>query len=84
MAGRKFSAPKLYIEHEPESSNEIDGNGVGYQQELPGFLEIGVEVDGHRIPLHRLKAGSLLPAIDAAKAKGKEPAADAEPDTPES
>lgn len=67
MSDRKFGTPKLYIEHEGEHSTEVDGNGQKYQAALPGFLEIGVEVDGVRIPLTRRKAGALLPAFDEAK-----------------
>lgn len=78
MSDRKFGTPKLYINHEPESSTEVDGNGAKYQAALPGFLEIGVEVDGVQIPLTRRKAGALLPAFDEAKAKSKADAATAD------
>lgn len=73
---RKFSAPKLYIDHEPDSHFEVDGDGVKQHSELPGFLELGVEVNGVKIPLHRLKAGTLLQQFDAAAAKSDTPAAD--------
>lgn len=84
MSERKFGTPKLYVSHEPESSTEVDANGAKYQAVLPGFLEIGVEVDGVRIPLSRRKAGALLPAIDEAKGKSKSDTPDADADTPES
>lgn len=71
MSERKFSTPKLYVDHEPDSSNETDANGVKYSAALPGFLEIGVVIDGVKVPLTRRKAGALLPAFDEAKAQAK-------------
>lgn len=81
---RTFSTPSFYVDHEPDYSLEDDGNGGKARIELPGFVEIGVEVDGVKVPLKRLKGGLILPRIDAAKAKAKADAAAAPPPPPES
>lgn len=77
MTPRTFGTPTLYVEHQPDSTSELDANGVKQHSELPGFLEIGVLVDGVKVALHSLKAGSLLPKIDAARAKAASASDDA-------
>lgn len=57
----------LYGRHTPDYSKEIDANGNPYQQELPGYYEIGTEIDGVFVPLVRLKAAGLFTDIQRAK-----------------
>jgi hypothetical protein len=59
---REFGNVSLYAEHLPE-----DHTTGGETTELPGFVEVGVVVDGARVPLARVKAGDVLEKIDAAK-----------------
>lgn len=70
----KFSTPSLYIDHVPDSTNEVDGNGVRVVKELPGHVYFGVEVDGVKIPLGRKGAAGLLADIERAKANASQPA----------
>lgn len=50
-----------------ESSVETDAAGNKYTQELPGFLELGVEVDGAWWTVARRKAPGFLADIERAK-----------------
>lgn len=59
---REFGNVSLYAEHIPDEDQTPDG-----PEELPGFVEVGVTVDGARIPLARVKAGDVLEAIDNAE-----------------
>jgi hypothetical protein len=72
---RDFATPVPYIDHEGDFSREPDGQGGHMLVDLPGFLEIGFIVNGVKIPLKRLKAGDLLPLLDAAKEADDEAAA---------
>lgn len=81
MSTRDFSIGELYIDHEPDYTSEKDQNDQSVVTELPGFVEIGIVIDGVKVPLTRRKAGSLLPAIDKAKADAKA-AAEAAPPAP--
>lgn len=83
MAERTFDVGGLYIDHEPDHSNEIDADGKPVRVELPGFVDIGVVINGVKVPLTRRKAGSLLPQLDAAKQKQAEAAAAQPPAPPE-
>lgn len=67
MAEKKFSTPKLYIEHRPDHSSELDGNGVRQVHELPGHVYFGIEVDGVKIPLGRKATAGLEADIERAK-----------------
>lgn len=58
---REFGNVQLYAEHLPD----VDVTG-GESTELPGFVEVGVYVDGAKVPLARVKAGDVLEQIDAA------------------
>lgn len=82
MSDRTFDVGGLYVDHEPDFSNEVDGNGAKQRVELPGFIEIGVLVNGHKVALHRLKAGNLLPQLDKAKADAQAKADAAPPQPP--
>lgn len=83
MSDRTFDVGGLYVDHEPDHSNEVDGDQKAVRVELPGFLEIGVLVNGVKVPLHRLKAGSLLPKLDKARSDAQA-SAEAQPPAPPS
>jgi hypothetical protein len=83
MSERTFNVGSVYVDHEPDFTNEVDGNGVKHSIELPGFVEIGVVVDGVKVPLTRQKAGNLLPQLDKAKANAAKAAEAAPPAPPE-
>lgn len=69
MPPLKTTTPKLYAEHEPETHRTINADRTVTEQELPGFLVVGVELNGVRLPLHRLKAGKFLTRVNEAKSK---------------
>lgn len=53
----------------PDYSREVDQNGQTYQQELPGFVEIGVEIEGAFFPLQTIKGGHVDRQIELAAAR---------------
>jgi hypothetical protein len=55
--GNDLKAPKLYAVHHPDADRTINSDLTVSERELPGFLEVGVEVGGVRIPFLREKAG---------------------------
>lgn len=67
MSDFLFTSVPLSVKHLPEYSAEIDGNGKVYQQELPGFIEVGIEVGGVFLVLHRRKAAGFLTDLQRAK-----------------
>lgn len=69
MSDLKLGTPKLYVEHVPDHTSELDGNGVRQVHELPGHVDIGVEIDGVKIRLGRKATAGLLADIERAKAK---------------
>ena len=58
----------LQLRQVNESSVETDADGNKYTQELPGFLELGVVVDGAWWTVARRKAPGFLADIERAKA----------------
>ncbi len=56
----ELKTPKLYAEHQPETHRTLNPDHTVTEVELPGFVEVGVVLNGVRLPLHRLKAGKLL------------------------
>lgn len=71
MSDLKLGTPKLYAEHVPDVTSELDANGVRQVHDLPGHVDIGVEIDGVKIRLGRKATAGLLADIERAKsAKG--------------
>lgn len=70
MSDLKLGTPKLYVEHFPDHTSELDGNGVRQVHELPGHVDIGVEIDGVKIRLGRKATAGLLADIERAKTAG--------------
>lgn len=64
-----FETPTLYIEHHPDFSTEVDGNGLNQRHELPGHVYFGLVVNGVKIPLGRKGTAGLVADIKRAKAK---------------
>ena len=64
-----FDTPTLYIDHHPDSTSEIDGNGQRQVHELPGHVYFGIVVNGVKIPLGRKGTAGLVADIKRAKAK---------------
>lgn len=67
MAEHTFKSVTLSAEHEPDFSTEVDGNGVRYSEELPGFVTIYANIDGGKVQLARLKAPHIFDAIERGK-----------------
>lgn len=63
-----LTGAKLYVEHQPESHRSVNSDSTVTEAELPGFVEVGVEVNGARIKLARIKAGGFLADVERAKA----------------
>ena len=82
MSEQTFGAPSLYVEHKPDYSNEVDGNGLKHQVELPGHVYFGFVIDGVKIPVGRKGTAGLLADIGRAKAKADAQAAAAPPAPP--
>ena len=62
----EFKNPKLYAEHHPDVSRTRNSDGSVTEQELPGFVSVGVELNGVRKELYRFKAGKLLGKLEQA------------------
>jgi hypothetical protein len=55
--GTDLGTPKLYAEHVPDVDRSLNPDLTVSEVELPGFLVIGVDVNGTRLELARVKAG---------------------------
>lgn len=67
MSERTFNAESLYAVHVPDPGPD-QGHPRPESVELgAGHVEVGVVVDGARIPLARVKAGGVFKKIEAAK-----------------
>ncbi|PYO44588.1 MAG: hypothetical protein DMD33_02620 [Gemmatimonadetes bacterium] len=71
MSDYLYSNLPVHVRHLPDQSVETDANGINHVVELPGFVEIGVEIEGHFRPLAKFKAAGLLADIERAKSGGK-------------
>lgn len=67
---KKFKSVTLYAEHQPETHRSINPDRSVSEVELPGFLEVGVSVDGVRVKLARVKAGGFLDDLRRSKSSG--------------
>jgi hypothetical protein len=55
--GNDLGTPTLYAEHVPDVDRSLNPDLTVSEVELPGFLVIGVDVNGTRLELARVKAG---------------------------
>jgi hypothetical protein len=69
MTALNFETPSLYVEHKPDSTSEVDGNGVRQVHELPGHVYFGFVINGVKVPVGRKATAGLLADIKRAKAK---------------
>ncbi len=77
MSARSFKKVELYAEHLPELHRTLNSDRSVTEVELPGFVVVGVELDGVRRELARFKAGGFLEDLAAAQKSGKQkPAAE--------
>lgn len=67
MSERTFSVGSLEARHFPDHTMELDANGNRQRYELPGKVQIGVQVDGVFVPLAERKAAGLFSDIERAK-----------------
>lgn len=58
----------LSVLHEPDYSIEQGPDGLPTKVELPGFITLGVEVDGVFVPLQKRKAGGHFEDVRRFKA----------------
>jgi hypothetical protein len=63
MSDTSFTTSAPYVRQVFETSKETDSNGVVSQVELPGFLELCVDVNGVPWVVARRKAPGLLADI---------------------
>ena len=63
MSDLTLTTSSLYVRQLHETTNETDSNGVVSQVELPGFLELCVDVNGAPWVIARRKAPGLLADI---------------------
>jgi hypothetical protein len=70
----KYTGLEVVARHEPETHYETDANGMRQQVELPGFITVGVLVDGHFLGLGRYHASEVAEGIERAKAQGSDTA----------
>lgn len=78
-----FETPTLYIDHHPDQTAEVDGNGQRQVHELPGHVYFGIVVNGVKIPLGRKGTAGLVADIKRAKAKQDAEASTAPPAAPD-
>jgi hypothetical protein len=69
MAGYLYTDLTVQVRHVPDYSVELDAAGRPVEQELPGFIELGVILDGVFVPLERRKASGLLADIERSRAQ---------------
>ena len=82
MSDPTFTTSAPYVRQIHETSRETDLNGVVSQVELPGFLELCVDVNGVPWVVARRKAPGLLADIARLAASTPTPAPPVTPPTP--
>ena len=65
----KYTDLQLVARHDPEPHYDTDANGIRREVELPGFVTVGVLVDGHFLGLGRYHASEVFEGIDRAKSQ---------------
>lgn len=76
MADGDYTGLKLYAYHEPDSPPDPNHQRPDSVEQGAGFLVIGVEVKGVRVPLARMKAGKFLQNVERAKSGAASSGAD--------
>lgn len=66
-----YSGLAVNVRHVPDSSLETDAQGNRYSQELPGFIEFGVDLDGHFEVIARRKAAGMFADIERVKQRAQ-------------
>jgi hypothetical protein len=84
MADYKFTDLKLVAQHVPDYSLEVGADGNKRQEELPGHIRIGTEIEGVFVPLAQIKAPGLFADIERAKQSKDEADAASEPQVQQS
>lgn len=62
-------SPTLYAIHVPEPDETFNDSAYDVHDPVTGEIEIGVELEGARFPITRLKAGAVADRIALAKSK---------------
>lgn len=68
MSETLYTGLTLDLRRVPDYSSEEDANGNKVTVELPGFLELGVTLDGAWVTVQRFKAPGILADIERSKA----------------
>lgn len=73
MADYIYSNLPVHARHVPDQTQEVDSNGIRQNVELPGYVEIGVDIDGHFLVIARKATAGLLADINRAKQNASSP-----------
>lgn len=73
MSARTFSEVRWVAEHVPETHRTLENDRTITTVELPGTVNLYVEIDGGRILMDQLNGGKVLEAVDAARKARAEP-----------
>src|SRR4051794_7260216 len=84
MADYKFDKLTLVAQHVPDYSLEVGADGNKRQEELPGHIRIGTEIEGVFVPLAQIKAAGLFADIERAKQSQGDDDAGSEPQVQQS
>jgi len=57
----------VHLRHIPETAQEVVDEHTRREVQLPGMVEIGVEINGVFVPILRRKAAGLLADLQAAE-----------------
>lgn len=75
MATGDYTGVKLYAYHEPDPGPDESHHNPASVELGAGYLVVGVEVEGVRVPLGRFKAGKFLQTVAQAKTSKSKPEA---------
>lgn len=67
-----YTGLEVVARHEPEAHYETDANGMRQQVELPGFITLGVLIDGHFVGIGRYHAAEVHEGIARAQSQDAE------------
>jgi len=67
-----YSNLPVHARHVPELGHKEGSHDPHEMVELPGYIEIGVEIDGHFLVLFRKHTAGLLKDIQRAKASAQQ------------
>jgi hypothetical protein len=80
MSETLYTGLTIDVRRIPESSLEPDGQGGQVQIELPGYLQYGVNLDGHFKVLFQEKAPGTLADVERVKQANPPPPQTAPPE----